>query len=167
MKIALIFLFLAASCLAAPAPPEIIVNNATMECSMFNAGDECTRCEIPEGWVSLGFGTGQCPEGYAEVTAARNCTPGKNARCCSEGHSGAMGDCGEMAINRQTKQCMFTNATVPAGWEGKTDGEDGPWQCPEGYAWVENAGTCPVASIMAPGLLAVTFVISRRRPRQG
>jgi hypothetical protein len=164
MKSALIILVLAASCLAAPAPPEIIVNNATMECSMFNAGDECTRCEIPDGWVSLGRGTVSCPEGYADISAARNCTPGRNARCCSEGHSGAMGDCGTVIVNDNAKACAFSDDYacqngIASGWKNASSGSG---QCPSGYGWetgpCENQGGCAAPAAMLMALIALTFV---------
>jgi len=164
MKTGLIVLFFAASCLAAPAPPEIIVNNATMECSAFNAGDECTRCEIPEGWTSLGYGTVACPEGYSEISAARNCTPGRNERCCSEGHSGSLGECDGMAVNHNAKQCMFGNGTAPTGWETKPDGTDArDWQCPEGYGWAEGGAAGGNACSAAFLLCALMPFMTRYR----
>lgn len=138
---------------AAPAAPEIIVNNQTMECSDYNAGDECTSCEIPAGWASLGLDVQECPEEYSKVAADRNCTPARNERCCSEGHSGSPGDCDGMAVNHLLKQCMFADGAAPAGWETKPDGTDArDWQCPEGYGWREEGaqggGPCAAGLIL-------------------
>jgi hypothetical protein len=40
--------------LAAPLPPEIIINDTTKECSMLIGGDECTDYTPLSGWQSLG-----------------------------------------------------------------------------------------------------------------
>ncbi len=148
---------------AAPAPPEVIVNNQTMECSQFNAGDECVNCEIPEGWTSLGYNTRECPAGYTEVDAQRNCSGFRNSRCCSMGHSGALGECAGMAINNLTRQCMFVNGTAPPGWEMKPEGTDASeWQCPEGYAWPgEGLPGCPCATAFL--LCGLAFLIFNNR----
>ena len=143
-----LFAFLLGAASAAPAPYEAIVDNATMECSDFNRGDECYRCEIPEGWSSLGYGS-SCPEGYTQVSAPGECTPSKNSRCCSQGHSGAMGDCGGMIVNYLTEECRFLQQGegIPQGWEGMPSG-GGSWQCPSGYKWPAEeggAGICPIA----------------------
>ncbi len=163
MKAVLALILIAALAAAAPSPPEVIVNNRTMECSPYNAGDECTRCAIPDGWTSLGYGTVECPQGYAETRAPIVCTPAVNERCCSEGHSGANGDCGKMIINRRTKQCVFANGTAPSGWEGEANGTES-WQCPEGYTWAENTGPCPVPFIVASGALVILLVRSTGCP---
>jgi len=125
---------------AAPAPPEIIVNNATMQCSDFMAGDECVNCEIPQGWTSLGYGVYECPPGYAETTADIICTPGRNEFCCSEGHSGADGNCTDMVVNDLTGQCAFVEnapsaqqCVLPPEWQKKPAGSR--WLCPSGYSW--------------------------------
>jgi len=147
-------LFFASLVFAAPAPPEMIVNNATMECTQFNGGDECVACEIPEGWTSLGYGTMECPAGYTEVSIERNCTPFRVGRCCSMGHSGGLGDCEDMVVDHALKQCMFVDGPVPPGWEGKPEGnEDWDWQCPEGYGWPEE-GIPPSACCTAVFILA-------------
>ncbi|MDD5172343.1 MAG: hypothetical protein PHF60_04895 [Candidatus ainarchaeum sp.] len=159
MRLAIFVLFVCAAVWAAPAPPEIIVNNQTMECSQFNAGDECMNCEIPEGWTSLGYNTRECPTGYTEVNAPRNCSGFKIGRCCSVGHSGALGECDDMIVNHLTMQCMFNEGgTVPPGWEGKPEGTDAwDWQCPEGYGWPEEGlpgGPCPcTAAFLLSGLV--------------
>jgi hypothetical protein len=164
MRLALFVLFVCAAVWAAPAPPEMIVNNQTMECSYFNAGDECVNCEIPEGWTSLGYGTTECPAGYTEAIVEKTCTPFKVGRCCSMGHSGALGECDDMVVNYLTRQCMFANGTVPLGWEGKPEGTDAwEWQCPEGYGWPAEGlpGGCPcTAAFLLCGL--VFFVFNNR-----
>jgi|GEM_PF-4441561 len=150
---------------AAPAPPEIIVNNATMQCSHFMAGDECTMCEIPQGWTSLGYGVTQCPPGYAETTASVICTPGRNEFCCSQGHSGADGNCTDMVENSLMGQCAFVEnapgaqaCILPPDWQKKPAG--GQWLCPTGYSWTNV--TCGLGGGQAQtggGLCAPAFLI--------
>jgi len=139
MKAIAVLLIIAAIACAVPAPPEIIINNATKECSGFSRGDECASCAIPQGWTSLAYGTTECPAGYKEIDAQRNCIPAKNSRCCSAGHSGAPGDCDPMIIDHLAKTCRFLDEDedVPSGWEAKTAGE-GAWQCPADYKWIED-----------------------------
>jgi len=168
MKAAMALILIAALAAAAPSPPEIIVNNRTMECSPYNAGDECTRCAIPDGWTSLGYGTVECPQGYAETRAPIVCTPAANERCCSEGHSGSMGACGRMIVNRLGMQCRFLseNESTPPGWEGRPGGSEA-WECPEGYAWVGNAGACPFPAALIGALAVVTFISLRKNGKTG
>jgi hypothetical protein len=168
MKAAAALILFIALAAAAPAPPEIIINNLTMECSHYNAGDECTHCAVPEGWASLGYGTVECPKGYAEADAHVVCTPAANARCCSEGHSGAMGGCGRMIVNRLGRQCRFLteNEGIPPGWEGVDNGTE-PWQCPEGFVWVENAGACPLPAAFIGALAVFSFIHCRKSGKAG
>jgi hypothetical protein len=153
---------------AAPAPPEIIINNMTMECSEYNAGDECTSCAIPDGWTSLGRNTAECPDGYAEADANVVCTPAINPRCCSEGHSGAMGGCDRMVVNRLGRQCRFLseNEGIPPGWEGMADGTVA-WECPEGFVWIENAGPCPFPAALIGALAVFAFIPGRKSGKAG
>jgi len=144
---------------AAPAAPEVIVNNATMECSHFMAGDECMDCEIPPGWVSLGYNTWECPADYREVTANVTCSRFKIDRCCTEGHSGAPGECEGMIINELTRQCRFLNENeaVPAGWRGKPPATpNNAWTCPEGYTWSGENG-CLGAFLLSAVLWGAFF----------
>lgn len=154
MRAGPIFLIFAAACLAVPAPMETIINNQTMECSDFSRGDECVSCEIPAGWASLGYDVNECPGGYAEVSAQGNCTRFRISRCCSEGHSGAAGDCDDVIVNKAAKQCAFRNESAcatPAGWVD-AEGEFG--FCPADYEWKEDAcgqapGTCVIGALIA------------------
>ena len=168
MKAAIALILIATLVAAAPSPPEIIVNNRTMECSPYNAGDECTRCAVPDGWAGLGYGTVECPQGYAETRAPIVCTPAANERCCSEGHSGAPGECGRMIVNRLAGQCRFLpeNESIRPGWEGKADGSE-EWECPEGFAWVENAGPCQFPTAIIGALAAFTFISFRKNGKTG
>lgn len=161
MKMSYLLFLLCAVVWAAPAPREIIVNDQTMECSQFFAGDECMDCEIPDGWRSLGYDTWECPEGYTETDAQVECTPFKIGRCCSTGHSGALGECDDMVVNYLLKQCMFADGTAPPGWEGKPEGtEDSDWQCPEGYGWPEEGipgSACCTGAFLLGGLVFLVF----------
>jgi len=179
------FLALAASLLfncafAAPAPPEIIVNSATMQCADFMAGDECVRCTIPQGWASLGYGVTQCPAGYTQVAANITCTGLRIERCCSEGHTGGDGNCTDMVVNDIAGQCAFVNNAPSAqqcglgsGWQAKQAGVR--WLCPAGYSWsnvscgtsggtgtTQGGGWTCVPALIFPALLALALFISRK-----
>jgi hypothetical protein len=122
---------------AAPAPPELVVNHETKQCAEFVAGDECVYCAPPEGWEILGgLEEAECPEGYATVEIEPVCQAGKNSFCCTEGHSGAPGDCDDVVINDAAQQCAFVEdigdcPALPNGWEKY--GADCPY-----YQWTEN-----------------------------
>lgn len=137
MKYALLFgilLLSIAISAAAPAPPQLIINNATKQCSDFTAGDECTRCEAPEGWTVLAYGIASCPKGYEEIRADIACRPLRAEFCCSEGHSGAPGNCSSMVVDDATKRCAFDDGKcyVPDMWKRENA------FCPAGYEWTEN-----------------------------
>jgi len=142
---------------AAPAPPEMLIRNSTHECMAFMAGDECTDCEIPPGWTSLGYMSRDCPEGFTEVARNYSCSPFKIPRCCSQGHSGGMGDCKTLLIDKLTMRCAFekANCTTPGGWE-KSDPSNGGAQCPENYRWADSACESPLAP---GGCSAAAFII--------
>jgi len=155
----LLIILLAGAAFAAPAPLQMIVNNETRECAYFSAGDECVSCDIPDNWASLGTDA-PCPEGYAEASPVKECRRARIERCCSEGHSGAPGDCAQVEINRLLAQCRFGNGSPPApGWEGKPEAmEDSGWACPEGYRWEGGvAQPCFIGAL----ILAALAVISR------
>jgi hypothetical protein len=64
------------------------------------------------------------------------CTAHKVTFCCTEGHSGALGDCEDVVINKAAEQCAFVEdigacPSLPRGWE--KHGEDCPY-----YEWAEN-----------------------------
>ncbi len=125
---------------AAPAPPQVIVNNATMQCADYSAGDECTSCEIPQGWASLGYGNPECPSGYSRITVSLECHPSQSGFCCSEGHSGGNGNCTNMVVSSQRNECAFvTNppsaqqCILPTEWQKEPSAGD--WLCPGGYSW--------------------------------
>jgi hypothetical protein len=143
-----------------------IVNNATSECANFNAGDECTRCDIPAGWETYQMGDG-CPDGFMMATPMIECRALEGQFCCSQGHSGSEGDCSKLMINNQRKECAFSdtaNCTLSADWAPAKG------LCPEGFAWPETA--CRSDRTCLPGLgfgalLALTFIMpaSGRRRR--
>ncbi len=144
----------------APAPPQVIVNDATKECSDYFAGDECMNCEIPSGWRSLGYMNITCPAGYKNTDLNFTCTGFKNEMCCSQGHSGAMGDCEDMLVNDMLRKCTFVddpiNCTPAYGWkEKKKIVPPSDWVCPSGYTWNETRD-CPSES---PGFCTPIFVL--------
>ena len=122
---------------AAPAPPQLVVNHETKQCAEFVAGDECVNCSPPPGWEILGgLGETECPAGYTTVEIQSVCQAGKNTFCCTEGHSGASGDCEDVVINEAAEQCAFVEdindcPALPRGWEKY--GADCPY-----YEWAEN-----------------------------
>jgi hypothetical protein len=131
--------------LAAPAPPVLVVNDEARQCARMFTGDECTDCFPVEGWKVLGvLGDAQCPAGYTMVdTVDYTCQPFKNQFCCSEGHSGAPGDCADLVVRKAGKQCAFVpdvnGCTLPQGWTAMPAGvEARSWVCPAGYEWVED-----------------------------
>ncbi len=133
--------------MAAPLPLQMIVNNDTMQCARSLPGDECMDCTPPEGWKILGL-YGSCPENYTLVTVRGNCQGFKNERCCTEGHSGAPGDCRNLVKNDLTKECAFVtnaaNSTLTAGWTKmpeNTSSSSSSWVCPLDYTWTTLTGT--------------------------
>lgn len=125
---------------AAPAPPELVVNHETKQCAEFVAGDECVSCSPPAGWEVLGNSwETECPAGYSQVEIVPTCAPHKVTFCCTEGHSGAAGDCADVVINEAAEQCAFVEdindcPALPEGWEKY--GADCPY-----YDWAEDV-TC-------------------------
>jgi hypothetical protein len=135
---------------AAPVPPELVVNHETKECAEFFGGDECTYCYPPEGWESLGESYEvECPAGYTLIDDLDvECRASKGEFCCSEGHSGAPGDCEDMVLHKRRKQCAFVDdihtAVLPKGWEAKPESmSPDRWSCPTEYEWVEDLDTEP------------------------
>lgn len=161
MKHALLFgilLLSIAISAAAPAPPQIIINNATKQCSDFNGGDECTRCEPPEGWTVLAYGITACPGGYEKTSADITCRPLRAEFCCSEGHSGGPGNCSSMVVDDRLKLCAFDDGAcpyVPDTWKR------GDALCPAGYQWVEEPclPTDGGAAAPCPALLALPLLL--------
>jgi hypothetical protein len=128
---------------AAPQPPLVVANHETKECGTIMGGDECMDCFPPEGWEILGY-PAECPAGYTEVhDIPGTCKHFKTAFCCTQGHSGAAGDCKDLVRNRKSKQCAFVQdiagCQLPAGWAAKpADQSLYDWLCPNHYEWVET-----------------------------
>lgn len=139
LLVLLIMLFCLASerAAAAPAPPQLAVNHESKQCAEFSGGDECVSCSPPTGWEILGaLWEAECPAGYAQVEIVATCTAHKVTFCCTEGHSGAPGDCEDVVINEAAEQCAFVEdigacPALPRGWEKY--GADCPY-----YDWAEN-----------------------------
>lgn len=133
---------------AAPLPPSRVTNLETRECGELFAGDECMDCFPLEGWEVLGNAFDvTCPTGYTEVDGIPyRCEPFKVQFCCSEGHSGAPGDCTDLVVNDREKECAFVDeietCRLPSRWKSMPgDLEPRSWVCPADYEWVEGL-TC-------------------------
>ena len=125
--------------LAVPLPTQIIVNNGTMQCARFLPGDECMDCTPPDGWEILEQYS-SCPNNYALVEVSGDCKGFEVEHCCTEGHSGASGDCRNMIKNDMTKECAFLadamNNTMPDGWQKVPENTSiSGWLCPLDYTW--------------------------------
>ena len=159
----LFILLLVGIAFAAPAPLQNMVNDETRECSSFSAGDECTRCLMPDGW--RGIGMAPCPKGYANVEADRDCSVLKSEFCCSQGHSGGQGDCTKLLINPERKECVFSDEARCAPSPGWAPAKG---LCPEGYAWSDSTCDSDRGCGFAAALLiilAMAFIFIRIRAR--
>jgi hypothetical protein len=158
--------------LAAPLPPLRVVNHQTKECNEIPfGGDECMDCFPPAGWEVLGVAYDvPCPADYAVVEGVNyNCQPFKNQFCCSEGHSGAPGDCQDLVVNDRVKQCAFvediSGCELPQRWSKRPDTvELRNWVCPAGYEWLDTLecgaeSSSPPASLPCLGAMALGPVL--------
>jgi hypothetical protein len=149
MILTVLMLTLTSYVLAAPLPPEIIINNSSKECAMFIAGDECMDCAPPLGWQSLGYTSdSSCPANYTMVSARGICKGFEVLHCCTEGHSGASGECRNMVRNNFAKECAFvkdaSNCTLPVGWLKMPENISSvEWLCPNSYNWTSINCTAP------------------------
>jgi hypothetical protein len=140
---------------ATPTPPYILVNDSTRECYITILGDECSWCDPPQGWKTLGMnepssGAPSCPAGYTKIDRLElNCTRYKTPYCC--GAFSSHGDCEDMIVNATQQACAFVedvNACIlPEGWSKRpTDVPEGIWNCNFNQSqWVEDV-TCLTAS---------------------
>ncbi len=139
-------LLLATGCLlAAPQPPKLVVNHETKQCAEIFGGDECMDCDPPPGWEILGYvDQHECPADYTFVEDLDyTCQGFKDEFCCTEGHSGAAGDCEDLIVNHRTDQCAFvddiTDCALPQRWEKRSDNVDPyRWTCPGDYEWIAD-----------------------------
>jgi hypothetical protein len=126
---------------AAPGPTVIAVNENTKECSSFFTGDECTDCDVPPGWKSLGYAHMiQCPQDYKMVDLDAVCKPRKSFFCCSENHSGAEGQCDDLVIDDVNGKCAFVEdinkcGSLPPGWTSASI-------CPAGFTQQTETVSC-------------------------
>ncbi|MCJ7444533.1 MAG: hypothetical protein MUO26_08395 [Methanotrichaceae archaeon] len=141
---------LAGIVLAAPLPLERIANDATMECALFLPGDECMDCTPPSGWRVLGRDVSY-PANYSIVSIDGICRGFENSRCCTEGHTGASGECSNLVRNDLSKECALVedaiNYTLPVGWIRKPASSISlsKWLCPLAYNWTSQL-TVPVSN---------------------
>ncbi len=141
-------MLIARSALSSMAMPVTGFNEDTKVCAEFFMGDECVGCKIPEGWKTLDFGE-SCPDGYSVIEARSECKPYKTTFCCTVNHSGANGDCEDVVVNHNSKQCAFADDIeecndLPFGWERAEVNELwGSRLCPSyEYEWLEEEITC-------------------------
>lgn len=130
---------------AAPLPPKLVVNHDLKQCAEIFAGDECMDCFAPAGWEDLGFSSDAvCPADYSWVELETECQPFKTVFCCTQGHSGAHGDCEDMIINRLARKCAFVEdvntCNLPARWYAKPENvANRDWECPyDSFDWEED-----------------------------
>lgn len=133
----LAIIFLTQFSWAEPALPKNVFNKVSKECSTIFGGDECTDCNPIAPWEE-----GKCPKNFKKVQTGipTSCQPFKNERCCSEGHSGAIGACDDLLVNSKTKSCLFLEdrkscKKLPIGWENKK-------QCPRSFQWTKDIVYC-------------------------
>jgi hypothetical protein len=161
MGCCVVLLSMAGSVVAAPTPPLTAVNEETKECGMMLGGDECTNCYPINGWTLLGNGVDvECPDGYVSGEPEYACDHFKAQHCCTEGHSGASGDCEDLIISHRYDQCAFVDdintCEPPREWTQRPSGSKAEeWLCPTGYEWVDGidcsaAESTPAATAEAP-----------------
>lgn len=127
----------------APMPPRTVVNPETRQCAMLVPGDECGDVVLPPGWEYLPAGEA-CPQGYAVIELRPEWVHFKAPFCCTEGHSGSPGDCEDLLIQPEKRQCAFVEdiqacrgpgARLPLGWAIPSEGQN---LCPGNFTWVEG-----------------------------
>lgn len=131
---------------AAPMPPQRLVNHDLRQCAWIVPGDECGDAVLPAGWEILD--SDECPAGYAEVDLRMEWIHFKTDFCCSEGHSGARGDCEDVVLQAAERRCAFVDdihacAALPPGWAAHGG------ECPSGWTWTD-ALTCSPAELPTP-----------------
>jgi hypothetical protein len=177
----------AASAAAAPVPPLRVVNHEAKACGEIFGGDECMDCYPPEGWEILGVASeAACPSGYAVLEDVEvHCRGFKNQFCCSEGHSGAPGNCQDLVVDDRARQCAFvediSTCTLPDNWtKAPVSVSPREWFCPAEYQWLEaplacvaaegqgketetRRSFCPFAAGIGPAILGLWLLIRRTR----
>ena len=79
----------------------------------------------------------------AVAACGGGCEGVKSRACCTEGKTGAPGDCADLIISHRYDQCAFVDnikgckpprewTTQPSGWSSAD------WLCPAGYEWVAD-----------------------------
>jgi hypothetical protein len=172
---------------AAPLPPELVVSHETKQCAEIFGGDECMDCRPPQGWESLGYAYEvECPAGYTRIEGIEaECQASKSEFCCSEGHSGVHGDCEDLVVHSQRKQCAFVDdiysIELPEGWDKRPESlASSRWFCPIDHDWVEGLDSvpevgqeetssgggdlpCPGAALVGPAALGLWLSRNRKR----
>ncbi len=82
------------------------------------------------------------------VNIRGNCHGLENERCCTEGHSGASGDCRNLVKNDQTGECALladaANLALPSVWTKMPENaSSSSWVCPRDYRWTTLTETIP------------------------
>lgn len=144
LGLCLVLLSLAGKATADALPPLTVVNHETKECGQIQAADECESCYPTGDWELLGNGRGvECPDGYAHTKPEYACDLSKSWYCCTEGNSGAPGDCEDMIISHRHDQCAFVDdingCKPPREWTRQPNGRRAQeWLCPGGYEWIDD-----------------------------
>jgi hypothetical protein len=153
----LILLFLIASeVYAAPMPQRTVVNHKTHQCAQITPGDECGDVVLPLDWEYLDPSQGEkCPDGYQMVELRPAWSHFKVQHCCMEGHSGSSGDCQDVIIDQDERQCAFVDdlrqcTSLPEGWQIWSQ------NCPAGFSWSDDfacvIGASSPAETVAPAM---------------
>jgi len=141
---------------AAPMPPRILVNHKTQQCARITPGDECGDVIFPADWEYQDASLGEkCPDNYTLVDLHLKWKAFKSQLCCSEGHSGAAGDCQDVITQKSKRQCAFVDdiqqcTSLPEGW--KAWGQN----CPIDFYWTKDV----VCSAVSPTMNATAGVPS-------
>ncbi|MBN1941253.1 MAG: hypothetical protein JW772_03670 [Candidatus Diapherotrites archaeon] len=128
----------------------LIVNESAKECAPYWLGNDCTICQVPEGWDT----TSECPEGYSLVEIEMDCSTVASRHCLCDIPQGPE-NCRnfEIIVNSSKKQCSavedITACTdIPESWERRPVGVSvTEWVCPENYSLIF---ACPSDSGFEP-----------------
>ncbi|MEA3344395.1 MAG: hypothetical protein U9Q16_01820 [Patescibacteria group bacterium] len=132
---------------ASMALPRYGVNEETKECAKFFMGDECTSCELPEGWKMIE--EFKCPNSYNKIQINSICTQNKSQFCCTVSHSGANGYCEDTVVNHVEKQCAFVEdinkcEKLPNNWQQAEIIDFWGMACPCDYEWIPDTLDCEI-----------------------
>ncbi len=76
-------------------------------------------------------------------SACGGCEGVKSRACCTEGNSGAPGDCEDLIISHRYDECAFVDeiegCKPPREWTRQPNGRRAEeWLCPASYEWIDD-----------------------------